>query len=79
MIFRQLQYYSGSCDMLALSCVTNLPVTQTLKLGHIYIIIIIILALQVELELLTFPEQMSSSRFLAGFLLLDLQLYVNVL
>ena len=27
--------------MLALSCVTNVPVTQTLKLGHIYIIIII--------------------------------------
>ena len=66
--------------MLALSCVTNLPVTQTLKLGHVYIyIIIIILALQVELELLTLPEHMSSSRFLAGFLLLDLQLYVNVL
>jgi len=39
--------------MLALSCVTNLPVTQTLKLGHIYIIIII-LALQVELELVPF-------------------------
>jgi len=64
--------------MLALSCVTNLPVTQTLKLGHIYIIIII-LALQVELELLTLPKHLSSSRFLAGFVLLDIQLYVNVL
>jgi hypothetical protein len=64
--------------MLALSCVTNLPVTQTLILGHIYIIIII-MALQVELELPTLPEHMSSSRFLAGFLLPDLQLYVKVL